>query len=174
MHALRIAALLLAVIAAGCATTEGLAPTEARAGYDGARVVDIAPHGTACDSTPCAMLGAQWSSARPDSASLILEMTGPQYTNITGARLSLDGTERVLRSSTITRFDPGLGPLMRESKQRYGVDLALIRQIAAAKRGWLRVSTPSGYMDFAIRDGATDSKAFHALRRFLVQIDGTP
>ena len=38
-------ALLLALAATvvGCSTTTGLAPTESRAGFDGARVVDIAP-----------------------------------------------------------------------------------------------------------------------------------
>ncbi|MDT7834992.1 hypothetical protein [Aquabacterium sp. OR-4] len=168
---MKILAAALALVLTGCATTDGLAPTVSRAGFDGARVVDIAPHGAACPGLPCEMLGAQWTSARPGAAVLVLRITGPKFVGVRGLRVSVDGAVRALLPAGLTRFDPGLGPLSRESTQPFGVDLALIRQITAAQRVWLRVETLDGVSDVAVIDGATDSKALHALRRFLAQVD---
>jgi hypothetical protein len=169
---MRLLPIFVAALLAGCSTTDGLAPSVSHAGYDGARVVDIRPHGTAsCTSMPCASIGAQWSSAHPDRATLYVRMTGATYTGITGAKLSADGDERVFKSAILTRFDPGVGPVHRSSTQPFPVDLAFLRKVAQAKRSWLRVQTVEGYSDFAVIDGAEDSKALHAMRRFLALVD---
>ena len=46
-----------------------------------------------------------------------------------------------------------------------------LRAIADARRVWVRVSSTRGWSEQAIVDGDTDSKALHALRRFLAQVD---
>ena len=47
----------------------------------------------------------------------------------------------------------------------------VLRSIAGAQRAWLRVHTTDGYVEDAIVDGSTDSKALHAMRRFLSEVD---
>lgn len=164
--------LALAAAAAGCATTAGTAPTETRAGFDGARVVDIAPHGAACSSMPCVSLGAQWSSANPSSALLRVRLTGSAYTGIRRVDLSIDGATRALETSAgLTRFSSAVPPL-RDSDQVFGVPLATVQALATARRAWVRVHTGEGYIDAAVIDGDADSKAVHALRRFLAQQQG--
>lgn len=173
MTTIRRALLLtLAAAVAGCATTTGLAPTESRAGFDGARVVDIAPHGAACSSMPCVSLGAQWSSANPTAALLKVRLTGSAYTGIRRVELSIDGATRSLETSAgLTRFSSSVPPL-RDSEQVFGVQLATVQALATATRAWVRVHTGEGYIDAAVIDGDTDSKALHALRRFLAQQQG--
>jgi len=167
-------ALLLAMAAtvASCANTVGLEATETRAGFDGARVVDMAPHGTACAGMPCISLGAQWSSANPTSALLKVRLTGNAYTGIRRVELNIDGATSALETSAgLTRFSSTVPPL-RDSDQVFGVPLATVQAISTAKRAWVRVHTGEGYIDAAVIDGDTDSKALHALRRFLGQQQG--
>jgi hypothetical protein len=164
--------LALAAAAAGCATTTGTAPTETRAGFDGARVVDIAPHGAACTGMPCVSLGAQWSSANAASALLRVRLTGSAYTGIRRVELNIDGITRSLETSAgLTRFSSAVPPL-RDSDQVFGVPLATVQALATARRAWVRVHTGEGYIDAAVIDGDADSKAVHALRRFLAQQQG--
>lgn len=170
----KTAAILLAAAfgLASCANTAGTAPTETRAGFDGARVVDIAPHGAACLSMPCVSLGAQWSSANPTSALLKVRLTGNAYTGIRRLELNIDGATRSLETSAgLTRFSSAVPPL-RDSDQVFGVPLATVQALATAKRAWVRVHTGDGYIDAAVIDGDADSKALHALRRFLAQQQG--
>lgn len=46
-----------------------------------------------------------------------------------------------------------------------------IRKIVDSKRTWLRVHTTGDYIDDAVIDGSTDSKPYHALKRFLTSVD---
>lgn len=164
------AILAAAAILAGCATTTGTAPRESRSGFDGARVVSIQGHGLACKTVLCTGLGAEWNSKRPDMAVLTVHVFNA-YVPITGAQLSIGSRPPVaLHGPTMpTGLDRTGG--VRESSQGFAVPLALVRDIAAADRAWLRVLTTSGAIDEAIVDGATDSKALHALRRFLAAVD---
>jgi hypothetical protein len=160
---------LLALLGAGCATTSGNAPETTRSGFDGARVVSITPHGNACTTVLCTGLGAQWSSARPDQAIVSVAVFN-QITGITGAAVNVDGKVTQLAAIAPTGFNR-LGDAQKVSRSDFVVPLQLVRSIAGAKRAWLRVTTPGGSLEDAIVDGSTDSKALHALRRFLAEVD---
>lgn len=165
-----VAALFVCALT-GCATTTGLAPTETKSGFSGARVVSISPHGNACTTMQCTAVGAQWDSSRPDAALLTIDSYGTEYAGITGAKLAINGREVDLkRNSGLSRLS-NIGT-MRVSSHDFTVQLSLVREVAAAQRAWLRVYTTKGYVEHAIIDGVTDSKAYHALKRFLSQVDG--
>lgn len=141
-------------------------------GFDGARVVDIAPHGAACEGLPCVSLGAQWNSRKPDATIATVTVLGARFSGIRRLAISIDGQERTFQPSGITRFEPGPTAQTRESRQDFVLPLATLREIRAAKRVWVRVSTVDGYLDQAVVDDQKDSKAFHALGRLLAEIDG--
>jgi hypothetical protein len=157
-------------ILAGCSTTSGLQASSTRSGFDGSRVVNITPHGAACTRVLCTGLGAQWRSNRPDRAYLAVVVFN-EYAAITGAQLNIDGTVHTLSSTSSTDFSPPGTVGVRESRRDFDVPIATLRAIAASKRTWLRVVTPSGALEDAVLDGSTDSKAYHALKRFLAEVD---
>lgn len=164
----------VAALISGCANTSGLEPQVSRAGFDGARVVHIEPHGTACAALPCISVGAQWSSANPGAALLLVRVTGGSYTGIRRVELNVDGVAKYWDLATSqTRFS-SVAAQLRESQQSVGVPLSTIGTIATAGRAWVRVHTSEGYLDAAIVDGQADSKALHALRRFLQQQRAAP
>lgn len=166
-----LAALVVCALA-GCATTSGMAPTETKSGFSGGRVVTISGHGNACSSFFCTGLGAQWDSSTPDRAILQVHIFN-DWKGITGAALSIDG--RIVELQKL----PGLsqfskpGEAVKQTTQSFGVPLSLVREVVAAKKVWIRVHTTAGYMEDAVIDGEKDSKAYHALVRFLAQVDGT-
>lgn len=158
------------VLMAGCATTSGSAPTESRSGFDGARVVNIAGHGAACRQALCPGLGAQWNSRAPDTAILTVYLFN-EFRGITGAELSIDGQQVELHpTQALTNFSRP-GDAVRESRLDFAVPMTVVRSITSAQKAWLRVRTTDGYVEDAIIDGPTDSKAFHALKRFLAAVD---
>lgn len=171
---MKSAALLLAALTlAGCATTSGTAPTSTISGFDGGRVVNIAPHGAACTEFFCPGLGAQWNSTRPDSAVVTVAIFN-EIRGITGAQISVDGQATTWRKLTpLTNFSRAGDPL-KVSSADFSVPMREVRAIASGQhRVWLRVLTTAGYSEVAVIDGSTDSKAFHALRRFVAEVDGT-
>lgn len=166
---LAIAALLCLSVAA-CATTDGLAAKSTTSGFDGARVVSIPAHGAACTQSVCPGLGANWSSQLPTTAILTVSLFN-DISGITGAAVNVNGeTVTLKRLGVITNFSRPGDPL-RQSRADFAAPLQLVRQIAAADRAWLRVNTTDGYIEAAIVDGQTDSKALHAMRRFLAELD---
>lgn len=166
---MRYLAILAALLAAGCATTTGLAPQQVRSGFDGARVVTIASHGNACTTVLCTGLGLEWSDKLPETAILTATVYGV-WRPITGAQISVDGRVVTLgRPAGITNFSPPGDPF-RISRRDFTVPMSAVRGIAASQRAWLRVQTTDGYIEHAIIDGSTDSKAYHAIGRFLAQV----
>lgn len=161
---------LVCAALAGCATTSGQQATTSRSGFDGARVVNIAPHGAACTTTLCTGLGAQWSSNRRDQAIVTVAVWG-DYSPIAGAALNVDGTVHTFNVSPATTDFSAPVTGMRQSTRSFVVPLATVRAIAASQKTWLRVMTPGGSLEHAIIDGATDSKAYHALKRFLAEVE---
>ncbi len=162
--------LAAAAAAAGCATTSGNAPRETRSGFDGARVVSIAGHGLACRSVLCPGLGAEWNSKRPDMAVLSVHLFNA-YAPITGAALSVGSAAPVRLHDPMMPTGLSYSAGTRQSVQSFAVPLSLVRDLAAADRAWLRVMTTDGAVEAAVVDGGADSKALHALRRFLAQVD---
>lgn len=156
---------------AGCSSTVGLNPSVSHSGYDGAKVVTINGHGNACKTMVCTGLGAQWRSNTPKQSILVVYVFN-HITGITGAQISVDGKEYDLNAmQPFTNFSEFAAPVT-ESRKGFVVPTELIRKIVASKRTWLRVQTTGGYVEDAVIDGATDSKAYHALKRFLADIDG--
>ncbi len=154
-----------------CSTTAGLAPETATGGFEDAKTVKISEHGNACTSMVCTSLGAQWSGKHPADAILMVAIVN-DIKAITGAQLNIDGQITTLPATAgVTAFSH-IGA-MKSSTKGFAVPLETIRAITSAKRVWLRVLTPTGYLEDAVVDGATDSKALHALKRFLIAVDAS-
>lgn len=164
---LAVAAVGLALV--GCAATDGLEPDVSTSGFDGARVVDIRKHGTACKSVFCTTIGAQWNSKTPDSAILRVGLAN-DYKPITGATLNIDGRVIELAPiSPLTRFSHAGG--VKDSERTFAISMRDVRSITSAGRAWLRVRTTDGAFEDSIVDSSADSKALHAIRRFLNAVD---
>lgn len=165
--------LVAALAAAGCATTSGLAPSSTRSGFDGARVVAIPGHGAACAGVVCPGLGVQWSDRTPTAAIVTVHVFN-ELRGIVGAQLAIDGRIVTLRAMpALTNFSRPGDPL-KESRRDFTASLADVRAVAQAQRAWIRVQTTDGTIESAIVDDSTDSKALHALRRFLAEVDAEP
>lgn len=159
----------IALIAA-CSTTSGLDATTSHSGFDNAKVVSIDPHAGACHMVVCTGLGAQWNGKRPNDTILIVHIFN-EIQGITAAKLNIDGEIHTLSTKeTFTEFSRP-GSMMKSSTKGFLTSLELVRKITNSKRTWLRVSTNSGAFEDAIIDGEADSKAFHALKRFLAEVD---
>lgn len=161
---------LAAVLVAGCASTSGLEPTESRSGFDGARIVDIVPHGAACTELPCPSLGAQWSSKTPAAALLRVKVSGYRFAGITRVELAVGDAITRLEARNPSAFESTTPPI-RDSSVSVGLPLEQLRAVAAARKAWVRVHTVEGFVEAPIVDGDRDSKALHALRRFLAAVD---
>jgi hypothetical protein len=156
----------------GCGTKTGLSANVAYSGFDNARTVSISPHMNAGNAGPGTIgpgLGAQWNASHPDSVVLIVALFN-QYTGITGAELNIDG-EKISLAGSSNPTDMSLHYGSRISTQAFATDIATVKKIIASKRTWLRVHTPTGYIEDAVIDGATDSKAYHALIRFIAAVE---
>lgn len=165
MRTLMIVAAALAL--AGCAT--GSPPTSRVSGLDGSRVVTVPGHGNACSGVVCTGLGAQWSSAEPEYALLVVYVFN-DVRAITGASLSVGGRVHRLTPLGQTGF-ASYGAATRESRKAFAVPLGLVRELAQADRAWLRVETPGGYLEDPVVDSGREGKSLGALRRFLASVD---
>lgn len=166
MMALAIASLV------GCATTSGLDATVSQSGFDGATTVSVPVHGTACGSTSgsCLGMGAQWSTARPQVVLLNVALL-MDYQPILSAKLSVDDTIVSLdEMQGMTQFSR-IGDPVRTSTKYFAIPIGSLRRAVSANKVWLRVSTPSGTVEDRVIDGDVDSKAIHALRRFMAKVD---
>lgn len=88
-----------------------------------------------------------------------------------GAKLNIDGqTHDLSIMQPLTNFNE-FGAATKESRKGFLVPLDFVRKITASQRTWLRVQTTNGYVEDAVIDGQTDSKAYHALKRFISAVD---
>jgi len=161
----------LSLLLTSCGTTTGLSPTTAHSGFDNARIVNIVPHGNAMTGMIGTGIGAQWNEVKKDQVILIIAVFNTT-TAITGAELNIDGEKLTLTpTADITDMESG-GEIMKKSTKGFVTKLATVEKIIRSKRTWLRVSTPTGTMEDAVIDGAKDSKAYHALKRFMDAVKG--
>lgn len=167
------AAVSAMMIVSGCSTTSGLSPEVSKSGFDGATVVHIAPHGNACLSL-CTTLGAQWSSARPDTANLRVGIYDPSnFYVIRGAQIRIGQDVIDLTPEPgITQFEVDQVGVARDSNKWFAVPLDFVRKIADSNDAWIRLDTNAGTVDDAIIDNGKDTKALNALKRFLAKVDG--
>lgn len=158
---------------AGCATTSGLDPVVDHSGFDDAKTVTISPHGNDCDSMVCTGIGAQWSEAHPNTVILIVNVFN-DTTAVIDAKLNIDGELIELsktRGVTDLEVSGTAGIYVRRSSKGFVTSTETVRKILDSKRTWLRVSTPTGYLEDPVIDGSADSKAYHALKRFMAEVD---
>lgn len=117
----------------------------------------------------CTGIGAQWNQSHPNSVILIINVFN-NVTGITGAQLNIDGEIVTLnRTSGVTDFQ--VDNYIKNSTKGFVTDLSVVRRIIKSKRTWLRVSTPTGYIEDRVVDGKKDSKALHALKRFMSSVE---
>lgn len=167
---MRLLAFMLIAILTGCSTTAGGSASVSQSGFDGARVVTINGHGNACKSMRCTGLGAQWTSKNPTESVLVVYLFN-DIKGITGASLNIDGqTYDLSTMQPFTNFNE-FGAATQESRKGFLVPTDLVRKIVGSQRTWLRVQTTGGYVEDAVIDGQTDSKAYHALKRFVNAVD---
>ncbi|MGP1666889.1 MAG: hypothetical protein ACTS5I_13445, partial [Rhodanobacter sp.] len=151
--------------------------------FDNSHTVWIEAHGTNCGmSMVCSMLGAQWTDSTPDKAMLVVQTMG-SYAAITAAAVNIDGRIVVLpMPKSLTHYSQSLpqpsgqynaamAELGRTSTQGFDASLGLIRQILAAHSVKLRVQTSEVTIDSIVFTADKDSKAHHALKRFMAQVD---
>lgn len=160
---------IFATLMAGCGMT-GTEPVVGYSGFDNAKTVSISPNGNACKQMICTGVGAQWSSDNPDNVIFIVQIFN-DYAAITGVKLNIDGREIALASANnITDFET-VNSTLKESSKGFVAPLSVVHQILNAKKVWLRVYTPTGYIEDPIVDKGIDSKAFHGLQRFIKAIN---
>lgn len=167
-----IAVAVFAVVSlfSGCGTTTGLSPSVSQGGFDNARSVSISPHANAISGMIGTAIGAQWSEAHSDHVILIVAVVN-HYTGITGAALNIDG-DKIELTPTPTVTDMITTAGVKWSTKGFVTNLDVVERIVKSKRTWIRVETPTGSMEDPIIDGAKDSKAYHALIRFLAAVKG--
>jgi hypothetical protein len=182
----RILLIVAMALLAGCGATTGTNARSSISTFDGARVVSIDPHGTNCGmSMVCSLLGAQWSSNQPDRVQLVVSTMG-EYASIQMAGLNIDGTIIPLADSaqltqytqsmsqTPETYNVAAAQLGRTSTRSFIAPLALVDRILAARSVKMRVQTDGVTIDSIIFEGDKDSKAHHALERFIAQVRSAP
>ena len=167
-----IFSLLISAVLVGCSTTVGHSPKVAQGGFDNARTVDIRPHGNASRGMTPTGIGAQWSEANRDRVILIIAVFNT-YTGITGAELNIDGEKMSLTPTADVTDMTSDANNFKTSTKGFVTTLDTVDKIIRSKRTWLRIHTPTGTMEDPVIDGDKDSKAYHALVRFVAAVKGT-
>ena len=158
---------LASLFTLGCATTSGLNPQTAVSNFDGVKSVAIAPHGAACNSMVCPMIGASWLDNQPDNVGITVRLFN-EIANIHSVSFNIDGEIINIKNDHATSFDQAVGA--NYSQATMVVSYSILTKILQSKRTWMKVSTSKGAHEVAIVDGTVDSKAFTALQRFDAQV----
>ena len=157
-----LTALCLSVLS-GCSTSDGLASKTSHSGFDNARVVKIAPHGTACKTMQCITVGAEWHESAKQQVFLDVGVPN-QIIGITYVELNIDGKKSYNKTYKTTNFTKPAG--LNYSTNSVKIPMSTIDAILNSKKTWIRIGTTKGTMENFIIDGGVDSKAYHALKRF--------
>lgn len=162
--------IVLCFALAACSNKSGLDPSVTYSGFDNAKVVSIEPHGVACSNMTCLAIGAQWNASKPSKAVIVIGIYN-DYSIIKSAELNIDGEKIMIDDArTLTGLSSFNAPMMSSTKG-FAVDLDVIKKILASSRTWLRVHTVNGYIENPVIQPGEDSKAFHALDRFMKSVD---
>lgn len=154
-----------------CSNSIGGAPKVGYSGFDNAKTVTIDPHGNIGEGLNPVVtgIGAQWNAKSPNSTILIIQIFN-DIKAITGAKLNIDGKTVPLKpTKTVTNFEYPESYIKNSSKG-FVTSIRTVENILSAKRVWLRVDTTSGYIEHAVVDNGKDSKAYHALKRFMSEV----
>lgn len=159
--------MLITTFLTGCATTTGTNPQTLISKFDGVKSVGIQAHGGACKDFTCPMLGATWLDNQPNNVGFSVKVTN-LIANIHTVSFNIDGEIITINAISKTDFNQEFG--LNYSSTVVVTNYSLLTKILQSKRTWMKVSTSKGAYEVAIIDGATDSKAFHALKRFDTQV----
>ena len=151
----------------GCSTTSGIGAQTAVSGFDGVKSVAIQPHGAACKGIVCPMLGATWLDNQPNNVGFSVKLFN-EIANIQSLSFNIDGEIIKIDALSTTSFDREVN--VNVSKTSIVAPYSVLTRILQSKRTWMKVSTSKGAYEVAIVDGAIDSKAFNALKRFDAQV----
>ncbi|MCP4746334.1 MAG: hypothetical protein GY874_09375 [Desulfobacteraceae bacterium] len=153
-----------------CSTASVVGPKISHSGFDNSLIVRIDPHGTMYNSKGLVTsIGASWNSSNPDIVILSIQIFY-EYHAITEAFLNIDGKKfELLSTKTVTDLNRDIAGF-KSSTKGFIVSIKTIDEILKAKRVWLKINTPTGYAENGIIDGEKDSKAYHALKRFIESI----
>lgn len=151
----------------GCSTTSGSGAKTSVSNFDGSKSVSISAHGAACRSMICPMLGATWVEKHPNTVGFTVQVLN-EITNINSVAFNIDGEIIQLNGVGLTDFDRMANAKI--SRKSIVADYSVLEKILNSKRTWMKVSTSNGPLEVAIIDGTTDSKAFHALKRFDAEV----
>lgn len=159
----------------GCSNQQGLNSKIGVDRYSGSKTISMPPHGADCTSMQCISIGAAWVGSKKNDALLTISLINTADF-IKSAHLEIDGVMYDLRNDKdLTSYDSPLpgSPGYIESRKSFLVPLDLIERITTARKAWIFVSTGSnGVMSDAIIDSRGDSKAYYALKRFLMDVHG--
>ena len=162
--------ILILLLLTACSTTSGLDPVVSKNGYDNSSYVHIVPHGNNCGmDMMCTGIGASWDSSQPSAALLTVQIIN-KPSLITSAEIKLNGKIIPLirlPHATDLKIEHG----MTETSKVFGISYAQLVELSNAKTAWLRVNTPTGYIDALIVNEQEDSKAYHALKRFVKAVN---
>ena len=154
-----------------CGTTQVLKPVEKYSDFDNRRTVYLPPHGNIPNSYTdmfISGIGAFWSDASPDILILDINIFN-QWTEITEANLNIDGEIIALQKiSGKTHLTDGGG--VKKSNQTFHSNLQTIESIINSKKTWLQVYTSDGIFEHGVINGEKDSKAYNALKGFLMTV----
>ena len=151
----------------GCSTTSGLDARTSVSNFDGVKSVAIPPHGTSCKGMVCPLLGATWIGDKPNDVGFSVELFN-EIASIHSVAFNIDGQIIKVDALLLTDFSPDVS--VKASRTSVVLPYSVLTQILESKRTWIKVSTSKGNYEAAIVDGAVDSKAFNALKRFDAQV----
>lgn len=174
MKAKRLIVLFILIALHGCSNHSGSSVDIGYSGFDNAKTVNIDPHGNICGLTEvCTGVGAQWNASEPEHAVMMIRIYH-QYSAITGAEFNIDGEIVKLKTRSSTDFNTyRIGAqIFKESTNAFLTRVETIEKIISAKRVWLRIYTPTGHLENALIEDGKDSKAYHALNRFIDAVRG--
>ena len=162
---------LVSIVLAGCtATTTTLNPKTTVSGFDQTKRVTIDPHGAACTSMSCTSIGATWVSNYPNDVGISIFLMN-NMASIQSVDFNIDGEIVTLKSHSLTNFEIPKYSLTGTSQKTFITSYSIITRILNSKRSWVRVHTSSGLIEDAIIDGAKDSKAYNALKKFDKEVE---
>lgn len=161
---------LLAFAVTGCANTSGLDAKTSQSTFDGAKTVRIAPHSLGCKSA-CSTMGFGWTSKSPNDVFVDLKMIQlPDYKSIQQLRFNIDGQISNFKPiQTLTDYK-NEGVLGKTATQSFVIPQSYAKKLHNSKDVRVQIVTEAGSVDDYLIIGDKDSKAYHALGRFLTQL----
>lgn len=171
-----ILGVLLSFSLLGCATTSGLDAKTTTSDFDKSKRVSIAPHGSVCTNNyaTCALLGFTWTDKKPEQSNILVQVTEPtnggEYHSIITTKLNIDGDIITLKPSIGDTNSFDYNEVFKTSSRLYDVPLSTLNKVKLSKITKIQVIADGAIIEGDLKDGDKNTKAYHAMLRFLDQI----